>query len=74
MDQSDAGSMGRFPRWTDHMQEAWVYSHDGPVRCRKHGYIRTCAFFKPASSAVNTSLTRSASATCGQTRNGNVGR
>eukprot|EP00959_Pyramimonas_sp_CCMP1952_P272494 5696945-Pyramimonas_sp.AAC.1 len=21
------------------MQEAWVYSHDGPFRCRKRGYI-----------------------------------
>eukprot|EP00959_Pyramimonas_sp_CCMP1952_P381534 7994605-Pyramimonas_sp.AAC.1 len=23
------------------MQEAWVYSHDGPIRCRKRGYILT---------------------------------
>eukprot|EP00976_Prorocentrum_cordatum_P014477 289031-Prorocentrum_minimum.AAC.1 len=23
------------------MQEARVYSHDGPIRCRKHGYILT---------------------------------
>eukprot|EP00959_Pyramimonas_sp_CCMP1952_P215226 4503276-Pyramimonas_sp.AAC.1 len=21
------------------MQEAWVYSRDGPIRCRKRGYI-----------------------------------
>eukprot|EP00959_Pyramimonas_sp_CCMP1952_P466496 9490044-Pyramimonas_sp.AAC.1 len=32
MDQSDAGSMGIFSRWTNHTQEAWVYSHDGPIR------------------------------------------
>eukprot|EP00959_Pyramimonas_sp_CCMP1952_P467801 9492209-Pyramimonas_sp.AAC.1 len=23
------------------MQEAWVYFHNGPVRCRKRGYIPT---------------------------------
>eukprot|EP00959_Pyramimonas_sp_CCMP1952_P342914 7183823-Pyramimonas_sp.AAC.1 len=29
--QSDAGSVGIFPRWTNQTQEAWVYSHDGPI-------------------------------------------
>eukprot|EP00976_Prorocentrum_cordatum_P041101 834337-Prorocentrum_minimum.AAC.1 len=41
MDQSDAGSMGIFPRWTNQTQEARGYSHDGPIRRRKHGYIPT---------------------------------
>eukprot|EP00976_Prorocentrum_cordatum_P059543 1175544-Prorocentrum_minimum.AAC.2 len=41
MDQSDAGSVGIFSRWTNQMQEAWVYSHDGPIRHRKRGYILT---------------------------------
>eukprot|EP00959_Pyramimonas_sp_CCMP1952_P359914 7535893-Pyramimonas_sp.AAC.1 len=33
MDQSDAGSAaaGIFSRWTNQMQEARVYSHDGPI-------------------------------------------
>eukprot|EP00959_Pyramimonas_sp_CCMP1952_P270507 5655193-Pyramimonas_sp.AAC.1 len=47
MDQSDAGSMGIFPWWTNQTQEVWVYSHGGPIRRRKHGYIPTmdaCAF------------------------------
>eukprot|EP00976_Prorocentrum_cordatum_P067885 1178918-Prorocentrum_minimum.AAC.2 len=30
-----------FPQWTNQMQEAWVYSHDGPIRRRKRGYIPT---------------------------------
>eukprot|EP00959_Pyramimonas_sp_CCMP1952_P430038 9006639-Pyramimonas_sp.AAC.1 len=29
MDQSDAGSVGVFPRWTNQTQEACVYSHEG---------------------------------------------
>eukprot|EP00976_Prorocentrum_cordatum_P070176 1179824-Prorocentrum_minimum.AAC.2 len=35
MDQSDAGSVGIFPRWTNQAQEAWVYSHEcvRAVRC-----------------------------------------
>eukprot|EP00959_Pyramimonas_sp_CCMP1952_P274416 5736181-Pyramimonas_sp.AAC.1 len=41
MDQSDAGSMGIFPRWTNQTQEVWVYSHDGPIRRRNFGYIPT---------------------------------
>eukprot|EP00959_Pyramimonas_sp_CCMP1952_P135934 2843819-Pyramimonas_sp.AAC.2 len=41
MDQSDAGSLGIFSRWTNQMQEAWVYSHDGPIRCGRRGYILT---------------------------------
>eukprot|EP00959_Pyramimonas_sp_CCMP1952_P075235 1572307-Pyramimonas_sp.AAC.1 len=32
MDQSDAGSVGIFPHWTNQTQEAWVYSHDGPIK------------------------------------------
>eukprot|EP00976_Prorocentrum_cordatum_P072330 1180672-Prorocentrum_minimum.AAC.2 len=44
MDQSDAGSAGIFSRRTHQTQEAWtpearVYSHDGPIRRRKRGYI-----------------------------------
>eukprot|EP00959_Pyramimonas_sp_CCMP1952_P118416 2476102-Pyramimonas_sp.AAC.1 len=31
MDQSDAGSAGMFSQWTNQTQEAWVYSHDGPI-------------------------------------------
>eukprot|EP00976_Prorocentrum_cordatum_P104445 1193894-Prorocentrum_minimum.AAC.1 len=31
-DQSDAGSMGIFSRRTNQTQEAWVYSHDRPIR------------------------------------------
>eukprot|EP00959_Pyramimonas_sp_CCMP1952_P175649 3670689-Pyramimonas_sp.AAC.1 len=30
-----------FPHRTNQMQEAWVYSHAGPIRCRKRGYIPT---------------------------------
>eukprot|EP00959_Pyramimonas_sp_CCMP1952_P082395 1721613-Pyramimonas_sp.AAC.1 len=41
MDQSDAGSVGIFPHWTNRTQEVWVYSHDGPIRCRKRGFIPT---------------------------------
>eukprot|EP00959_Pyramimonas_sp_CCMP1952_P367856 7705524-Pyramimonas_sp.AAC.1 len=33
--------MGIFPRWTNQTQKAWVYSHDGPIRRSKHGYIPT---------------------------------
>eukprot|EP00959_Pyramimonas_sp_CCMP1952_P157775 3299212-Pyramimonas_sp.AAC.1 len=32
MDQADAGSMGIFSRRTNQTQEAWGYSHDGPIR------------------------------------------
>eukprot|EP00959_Pyramimonas_sp_CCMP1952_P076888 1606930-Pyramimonas_sp.AAC.1 len=24
--------------WTNRTQEAWVYSHDGPIKRREHGY------------------------------------
>eukprot|EP00976_Prorocentrum_cordatum_P083890 1185423-Prorocentrum_minimum.AAC.3 len=41
MDQSDAGSVGIFPQWTNRTQEAWVYSHTGPIGRRKCGYILT---------------------------------
>eukprot|EP00976_Prorocentrum_cordatum_P004928 96904-Prorocentrum_minimum.AAC.1 len=41
MDQSDAGSVGIFPRRTNQTHEAWVYSHDGPIRRRKRGFILT---------------------------------
>eukprot|EP00959_Pyramimonas_sp_CCMP1952_P180280 3769950-Pyramimonas_sp.AAC.1 len=30
-----AGARPTFPCRTNQMQEAWVYSHDGPIRCRK---------------------------------------
>eukprot|EP00959_Pyramimonas_sp_CCMP1952_P141328 2958163-Pyramimonas_sp.AAC.1 len=30
-DQSYAGSVGIFSRRTNRTQEAWVYSHDGPI-------------------------------------------
>eukprot|EP00976_Prorocentrum_cordatum_P106418 1194445-Prorocentrum_minimum.AAC.1 len=40
-DQSDAGSVGIFSRRTNQTPEAWVYSHDGPIRHRKRGYILT---------------------------------
>eukprot|EP00959_Pyramimonas_sp_CCMP1952_P443616 9287115-Pyramimonas_sp.AAC.1 len=39
MDQSDAGSVGIFSLWTNQTQEAWVYSHYGPIGRRKRGYI-----------------------------------
>eukprot|EP00976_Prorocentrum_cordatum_P067049 1178565-Prorocentrum_minimum.AAC.1 len=32
---------GIFSRWTHQMQEAQVYSHDGPIRCRKRRSILT---------------------------------
>eukprot|EP00976_Prorocentrum_cordatum_P037585 763727-Prorocentrum_minimum.AAC.6 len=38
-DRSDAGSVGIFSRGTNQTQEAWAYSHEGPIRRRKHGYI-----------------------------------
>eukprot|EP00976_Prorocentrum_cordatum_P102538 1193093-Prorocentrum_minimum.AAC.2 len=41
MDPSGAGCVGIFPRWTNQTQDAWVYSHDGPIRCRMRGYIPT---------------------------------
>eukprot|EP00976_Prorocentrum_cordatum_P091740 1188645-Prorocentrum_minimum.AAC.1 len=41
MDQSDSGSAGVFTRWTNQIQEARVYSHDGPIRFRKRGYIHS---------------------------------
>eukprot|EP00959_Pyramimonas_sp_CCMP1952_P348087 7290906-Pyramimonas_sp.AAC.1 len=35
-DQSDTGSVGIFSQRTNQTQdEAWVYSHDGPIRHRK---------------------------------------
>eukprot|EP00976_Prorocentrum_cordatum_P006824 137157-Prorocentrum_minimum.AAC.1 len=40
-DQLDAGSVGIFLRWTNQTQEAWVYSHDGPIGRRKRGYVLT---------------------------------
>eukprot|EP00959_Pyramimonas_sp_CCMP1952_P263311 5506165-Pyramimonas_sp.AAC.1 len=39
MDQSDTGSTGIFSRWTNRTQEVWVYSRDGPIGHRKHGYV-----------------------------------
>eukprot|EP00959_Pyramimonas_sp_CCMP1952_P073247 1531145-Pyramimonas_sp.AAC.1 len=41
-DQSDAGNVGIFSRWTNQMQEMQVYSHDGPIIYRK--YILTLEF------------------------------
>eukprot|EP00976_Prorocentrum_cordatum_P062779 1176847-Prorocentrum_minimum.AAC.5 len=35
-DQSDAGSAGIFSRRTNQTQEAWVYSHDGPICTPAH--------------------------------------
>eukprot|EP00959_Pyramimonas_sp_CCMP1952_P400448 8390888-Pyramimonas_sp.AAC.1 len=32
-------SAGIFSRRTNQTQEAWVYSHNGPTRRRKRGYI-----------------------------------
>eukprot|EP00976_Prorocentrum_cordatum_P061358 1176272-Prorocentrum_minimum.AAC.7 len=32
MDQSNSGSAGIFPRWTNQTQEVRVYSQDGPIR------------------------------------------
>eukprot|EP00959_Pyramimonas_sp_CCMP1952_P218498 4569983-Pyramimonas_sp.AAC.1 len=40
-DRSDAGSAGILSQRTNQMQEARVYSHDGPIGRRKRGYIRT---------------------------------
>eukprot|EP00976_Prorocentrum_cordatum_P015937 319458-Prorocentrum_minimum.AAC.1 len=40
-DQSDARSAGIFSRRTHQTQEAQVYSHDGPIRRKKHRYILT---------------------------------
>eukprot|EP00976_Prorocentrum_cordatum_P011621 233929-Prorocentrum_minimum.AAC.1 len=37
MYQSDAGSMGIFPRWTNQTQEAWVCSLDGNITCSLYG-------------------------------------
>eukprot|EP00959_Pyramimonas_sp_CCMP1952_P048617 1015275-Pyramimonas_sp.AAC.1 len=36
-----AGGLGCTPLWTNQTQESRVYSHDGPIRCRKRGYILT---------------------------------
>eukprot|EP00959_Pyramimonas_sp_CCMP1952_P324229 6785997-Pyramimonas_sp.AAC.1 len=41
MDQSASGSAGIFSQWTNRLQEARVYSHNGPVGFRKRGYILT---------------------------------
>eukprot|EP00959_Pyramimonas_sp_CCMP1952_P472683 9500455-Pyramimonas_sp.AAC.1 len=41
MDQSYTVSTGIFSRWTNQTQEAQGYSHDGPIRRRKRGYILT---------------------------------
>eukprot|EP00976_Prorocentrum_cordatum_P066505 1178340-Prorocentrum_minimum.AAC.4 len=44
LDQAYTRSVGIFSRRTNQTQEAWVYSHDGPIRHRKRGYILTaCA-------------------------------
>eukprot|EP00976_Prorocentrum_cordatum_P063832 1177242-Prorocentrum_minimum.AAC.1 len=40
-DRSNAESAGIFSRRTNQTQEARVYSHDGPIRRRKRGYILT---------------------------------
>eukprot|EP00959_Pyramimonas_sp_CCMP1952_P098027 2048829-Pyramimonas_sp.AAC.1 len=40
-DRSDARSVGTFSQRTNRMQEARVYSHDGPNGRRKRGYILT---------------------------------
>eukprot|EP00959_Pyramimonas_sp_CCMP1952_P395306 8283097-Pyramimonas_sp.AAC.1 len=39
--ESDAGSAGIFSRRTNRTQEVRVYSHDGPSRRGKCGYILT---------------------------------
>eukprot|EP00959_Pyramimonas_sp_CCMP1952_P044598 931785-Pyramimonas_sp.AAC.1 len=44
MDQSDAGSAGMFSRQTNRtlsVERCSPYSHDGPIRRRKRGYILT---------------------------------
>eukprot|EP00976_Prorocentrum_cordatum_P094901 1189969-Prorocentrum_minimum.AAC.3 len=40
-DQSEAGCAGIFSRRTTRRQDAWVYSHDGPIGGRMRGYILT---------------------------------
>eukprot|EP00976_Prorocentrum_cordatum_P115382 1196000-Prorocentrum_minimum.AAC.4 len=35
------GSTGTFSRRTNQTQKTWVYSHGGPIRCRKRRYILT---------------------------------
>eukprot|EP00976_Prorocentrum_cordatum_P000913 18411-Prorocentrum_minimum.AAC.1 len=40
-DQSDAGHAGIFSRRTNRTKDARVYSHDGPIGRRTHGYILT---------------------------------
>eukprot|EP00976_Prorocentrum_cordatum_P068586 1179202-Prorocentrum_minimum.AAC.3 len=37
--QSDAGRTGIFSRGTNRTQDARVYSHEGPIGRRTHGYI-----------------------------------
>eukprot|EP00959_Pyramimonas_sp_CCMP1952_P129909 2716719-Pyramimonas_sp.AAC.1 len=34
-----SGEVGIFSQRTNQTQEAWVYSHDGPIGHRNHGYI-----------------------------------
>eukprot|EP00976_Prorocentrum_cordatum_P060774 1176041-Prorocentrum_minimum.AAC.2 len=63
MDRSDAESAGLFSRGSvSHLQvlrevrdhlvdaEALEYSHDGPIRRRKRGYILEGVYFTPAGS------------------------
>eukprot|EP00976_Prorocentrum_cordatum_P081360 1184372-Prorocentrum_minimum.AAC.4 len=39
------------------MQEAKVYSHEGPIRCRKRGYILlTCSITRDQSDAGNAGI------------------
>eukprot|EP00959_Pyramimonas_sp_CCMP1952_P172836 3611922-Pyramimonas_sp.AAC.1 len=41
MHQSDAGSVGLFSRCPNQTREAWVYSHNAPIRRGKRGSILT---------------------------------
>eukprot|EP00976_Prorocentrum_cordatum_P084313 1185607-Prorocentrum_minimum.AAC.1 len=68
MDQSDAKSVGIFLRWTNQTQEAWVYSHDGPIRRRKHGYILTMDQSDAKSAGIFSKSTSPGSATALRTR------
>eukprot|EP00976_Prorocentrum_cordatum_P073505 1181122-Prorocentrum_minimum.AAC.1 len=61
MDQSDAGSAGMFSRWTSQTQEARtqevrVYSHDGPIRRRKCGYVLTTDQSDAGSAGIRTNM------------------
>eukprot|EP00976_Prorocentrum_cordatum_P084724 1185780-Prorocentrum_minimum.AAC.3 len=63
-DQSGAGSVGIFSRRTNQTQEAWVYSHDGPIRRRKRGRTRRLSrrfnrdLVNPAEGECTVSLAR----------------